>query len=124
VHKPLTLRPETRTGASQRQDALPRHDAHQDLGKDPWEVVQPPEDQPDRTADNDPKDECTWLQSHFDFTVGWGRWKYTLFQWDVDVEIRDQREPCDCPRCTERRERILKYEPKEGEQQTGGRAIQ
>ncbi|KAI0441566.1 hypothetical protein F4803DRAFT_522630 [Xylaria telfairii] len=44
-----------------------------------WEVVQPVE--PD-TEENVPDQE---VSSHFDITLGWGRRKFTIFSWDVNI---------------------------------------
>ncbi|KAK7918242.1 hypothetical protein PG985_010116 [Apiospora marii] len=30
------------------------------------------------------------MSSHFDFKVGWGKWKYTVFSWDLKVGRRSQ----------------------------------
>lgn len=39
------------------------------------------------TSPRDATDTCTGgMSSRFDFQLGWGKWKFTLFSWDVNVK--------------------------------------
>lgn len=45
-----------------------------------WEVVANP------GADDDETDSAgRGVSSHFDVKLGWGRWRFTLFSWDMNV---------------------------------------
>ncbi|KAI0433211.1 hypothetical protein F5Y09DRAFT_351990 [Xylaria sp. FL1042] len=48
-----------------------------------WELVNIPEEGEQDRADST---SARRFESHFDFTVGQGRWKLTLFSWDIKVE--------------------------------------
>ncbi|KAK1764333.1 hypothetical protein QBC33DRAFT_572713 [Phialemonium atrogriseum] len=49
-----------------------------------WEVVNSPVSD-NQNSQTDPP--SMGLSSHFDFHVGWGKWKFTLFSWDVNVKM-------------------------------------
>ena len=44
-----------------------------------WEVVVSPE------ADKGIDSSAGGFSSHFDLQLGWGRWKFTVFSWDLIV---------------------------------------
>ncbi|KAI1345711.1 hypothetical protein F5Y01DRAFT_299761 [Xylaria sp. FL0043] len=46
-----------------------------------WELVESPDEGEQNTSETTRR----W-ESHFDFSIGRGRWKYTLFGWDIKVE--------------------------------------
>ncbi|KAI0180541.1 hypothetical protein GGR52DRAFT_248751 [Hypoxylon sp. FL1284] len=45
----------------------------------PWEIVP----HPDEKREEEPHSRR--YSSHFDMTFGWGKWKFTILSWDVDV---------------------------------------
>ena len=49
-----------------------------------WEVVNSPVSD-NQNSQTDPPARA--MSSHFDFHVGWGKWKFTLFSWDVNVKM-------------------------------------
>lgn len=44
-----------------------------------WEVVTAPQ------ANEEPASSRKSVSSHFDIRLGWGKWKFTLFSWDIEV---------------------------------------
>ncbi|KAL6792252.1 hypothetical protein GGI42DRAFT_335654 [Trichoderma sp. SZMC 28013] len=45
-----------------------------------WDIVKDFEAEPEAQGGG--------ISSHFNFQVGWGKWKMSLFSWDVNVNIR------------------------------------
>lgn len=64
-----------------RSDSRSQTHGHDDSETDgqQWDVVSNPE------ADNETDSPARSMSSHFDFTLGWGQWKHTLFSWDMNV---------------------------------------
>jgi len=44
-----------------------------------WAVVNSPRDETNEHI-------CEGMSSHFDLQLGWGKWKWTVFSWDVNIK--------------------------------------
>ncbi|KAK2763323.1 hypothetical protein FQN54_009959 [Arachnomyces sp. PD_36] len=65
---------------SEGTDVAIRPDSHDDSKTDgQWDVVTNPE------AEGETNPPARRMSSHFDFKLGWGKWKHTLFSWDMNV---------------------------------------
>ncbi|KAK0657909.1 hypothetical protein B0T16DRAFT_402714 [Cercophora newfieldiana] len=53
-----------------------------------WEVVETPATNPDpgRESDSETNVQGHKVSSHFDIKLGWGKYKFTLFSWDMNVK--------------------------------------
>ncbi|KAF2129356.1 hypothetical protein P153DRAFT_366753 [Dothidotthia symphoricarpi CBS 119687] len=53
-----------------------QHDSKTDLEE--WTVINSPEDEP-ATGES-------IMSSHFDLQLGWGKWKFNVFSWDLNIK--------------------------------------
>ncbi|KAI1774330.1 hypothetical protein F4818DRAFT_79882 [Hypoxylon cercidicola] len=75
------LADDTRTSPKLRNE-----NGHNDDRND-WAVVPHPEA---NTGENPPS---RGASSHFDITLGWGKWKFTVFSWDASVRKQAGENP-------------------------------
>ncbi|KAK1833482.1 hypothetical protein QBC39DRAFT_329081 [Podospora conica] len=59
---------------------VPQNDGQQ------WEVVAKPASDPDPVAEPETNVHTQTASSHFNITLGWGRYKFTLLSWDANVK--------------------------------------
>ncbi|KAK4444004.1 hypothetical protein QBC34DRAFT_498606 [Podospora aff. communis PSN243] len=78
---------ETRSfqGLQNKPSSPARHQETESNDAQKWEIVETPATGKEHDTGEGTNFGRMAVSSHFDFNIGWGKYKFTLFSWDVNV---------------------------------------